>query len=131
MPLIEAEKVKIRHHMGFLNVAEAYTFVLGTPAGVETQFLIEGAMIRVLESAMSEIRRHIQILDSIEEQKINDLELLAVNKVGEIDVRSDEQAALDKQYERWQGSLANLLGCIPNPFDKRNTGGINCPVINS
>lgn len=131
MPLTEAEKVKVRHHLGYLNVAEAYTFVLGTPAGVETQFIVEGAMNRILESALSEIRRHIQILDSIEQQKIDDLELLAVNKVGEIDVRSDEQAALDQQYEHWQGSLANLLGVMVNPFDKRANSGINVSVIQS
>lgn len=129
MPVTEDEKVKIRHHLGFLNVAEAQTFVLGTPAAVETQFLVEGAMNRVLEAAMVQVRRHLQILDTIEQQKIDDLELLAVNKVGEIEIRADEQEALDKQYERWQASLANLLGIYPNPWDKRAGGGINVPVM--
>jgi hypothetical protein len=127
MPLTEQEKVKIRHHLGFLNVAEVETFVLGTPAGVETQFIIEGAMNRVLDAALPEIRRQIQILNTIEEQQIADLELLAVNKIGEITVRSDEQEALIAQYDRWRQSLSNLLGVYPNPFDKRG-GGINVPV---
>ena len=131
MPLTEDEKVKIRHHLGYLNVAEAQTFVLGTPAAVETQFLVEGAMNRVKDSALVQVRRHIQILDTIEQQKVDDLELLAVNKVGEIDIRPDEQQALDGQYLRWQASLANLLGIYPNPWDKRNAGGINVPVLNA
>lgn len=129
MPLTEDEKVKIRHHLGFLNVAEAMTFILGTPAAVETQFLVEGAMNRVLESALVQVRRHVQILDTIEQQKIDDLELLAVTKVGEIEIRQDEQEALDRQYERWQASLANLLGIYPNPWDKRNGSGFNVPVM--
>ena len=129
MPLIEEEKVKVRHHLGFLNVAEAYTFVLGTPAAVETQFLVEGAMNRVLESALTLVRKHLQVLDGIEQQKIDDLELLAVTKVGEIEIRADEQQALEQQYERWQASLANCLGIYPNPWDKRGGSGLNVPVL--
>ena len=130
MALTEQERVKIRHHLGYLNVAEAQTFVFGTPAAVETQFLVEGAMNRVLDSALPEVRRHVAILDQIEDQMIADHELLAVSKVGEIDVRPDEQEALDLRYERWRQSLANLLGIYPNPFDKRFAGrGPNVPVM--
>ena len=126
--LTEDEKVKIRHHLGFLNVAEAYTFVLGTPAGVETQFIIEGAMNRIKVSALWLVRKCIQVLDSIEQQKIDDLELLAVTKVGEIEIRQDEQSALDEQYHLWQGKLSDALGVYPNPWSKTNQGGINVPV---
>lgn len=128
MPFTEQERVKIRHHLGFLNVAEAATFVLGTPAAVETQFIIEGAMNRILDAALPEARRHIQILDQIEDQMVADHELLAVTKVGEIDIRKDEQEALENRYDRWRQSLANLLGVYPNPFDKRRGPGINVPV---
>lgn len=128
MPLTEQEKIKIRHHLGFLNVAEVSTFVLGTPAAVETQFVIEGAMNRVLEAALPELRRQLQILDSIEEQMVADHELLAVEKIGEITLRKDEQEALVRVYDRWRESLANLLGVYPNPWDKRG-GGINVPVV--
>lgn len=127
MPLTDEEKVKIRHHLGFLNVGEAYTFVLGTPAAVETQFIIEGAMNRVLEKALPELRRILQVLNGLEEQMVADHELLAVNQIGEIKVRSDEQEALDARYGRWCGSLANMLGVYANPYDKRG-GGINVPV---
>lgn len=129
MPLTAEEKVKIRHHMGYLNVAAAQTFVLGSPAGVETQFIIEGAMDKVLDAALTEVRRHLAILDQLEAQMVEDHELLAVNTVGEIDIREDEQEALDKRYQRWQRSLGNLLGCYPNPYDKRFAGSsINVPV---
>jgi hypothetical protein len=130
------EKVKVRHHTGYLNVQEAQTFVLGTPAGVETQFIIEGAMNRILEEAVPEVRRHLQILDSIEEQMVMNLELLQVTKVDTIDINSTgadrEQRQLIQVYDRWVDSLCNLLGCMRNPFDKRKgkmgTGGINARV---
>ena len=122
------EKVKIRHHLGYLNVTNAATFALGVPQAIETQFIIENAMNLVLPEAEVEARRHLSILDGIEEQQICDHELLAVTKVGEIDVRGDEQEALDKRYQHWRNALANIMGVIPNPFDKRFQGGINVSV---
>lgn len=129
MPLTEQEKGSIRHHLGYLQVAEVYTFVLGTPAAVETQYLIEGAMNRVLESALPRLRNVLQILDQIEAQKVADLENLAVTKLGNIELRADEQKQLDAQYDRWVGVVENLLGCPRNPFDKRDAGGLNLPVV--
>ena len=79
LQLTDLEKVKIRHHLGFLNVQAASTFVLGTPAAVETQFIIEGAFTRILDAALEECRRHIAILDKIEQQMIDDQEFLAVD----------------------------------------------------
>lgn len=128
MSLTDEEKVKIRHHLGYLNVSAVQTFVLGSPAAVETQFIIEGAMTKVLDAALPEVRRHLVILDQIEAQMVEDHELLAVSQVGEIAVRPDEQQALDLRYQRWRQSLANLLGVYPNPFDKRYGSRVNVPV---
>lgn len=130
------EKVKVRHHCGYLNVQDAQTFVLGTPAAVETQFIIEGAMDRVLEAAIPELRRQLQILDGIEDQMVMNLELLQVQKLGEITVNSTgadrEQRALIQVYDRWVDSLCNLMGISRNPYDKRKgalgTGGMNVAV---
>ncbi len=121
--LNDEEKVKVRHHLGYLNVQAGQTFVLGVPAAVETQFMIEGAMDRILPAALVEVRRHIQILDTIEGQMVQNLELLQVTKLGEMEINSTgenrEQVQLREQYNWWQTSLANLFGVIPNPFDKR------------
>lgn len=130
------EKVKVRHHLGYLNVEESQTFALGTPASVETQFMIEGAMNRVLPEAVPEVRRLLQVLDSIEEQQIMNLELIQVKKLGEIEINSTgedrEQKQLVQVYDRWVESLANLIGSYRNPFDKRlgklGSGGINVAV---
>lgn len=123
------ERVRIRHHMAFMNVAEAATFVLGSPAAVETSFLIEPAMDKVLVEAVPELRRILGVLDRIEAQKVEDLEVLVVTKVGSIDINGSEQSALDREYAIWQGKLSNLLGVPANPFDRSGTGCVNVPVL--
>ncbi len=128
--LTESLKVKIRHFMGYVNVSQIATFVLGTPASLETQFMIETAMNKVLLSAVPELERILGILDGIEQQSVDDLELLAVNKVGEIDINQGVQRQLVVQYDRWLGALENLLGVPRNPYDKRQSGGgINARVV--
>lgn len=119
MAFSEQEKVRIRHHLGYLNVSTMQTFSLGVPTAIETQFLIEGAMNRVLVQAEQEARRLVGVLDTIEAQMVGDLELLAVRKIGEIEVNPDEQGKLKQQYRHWQGTLGNLLGIPPNPYDQR------------
>lgn len=127
--LTDDQKVKVRHHCGYLGVAAAATFALGTPAAVETQFIIEGAMNRLLEESLPELERLVSICDKIEEQMVCDLELLAVTNVGEIAINPDEHRRLTTQYNYWVDALCNLMGIERNPFDKRlQRGGINVRV---
>lgn len=129
-PLSETERASVRHHMGYLNVGEMYTFVLGTPAAVETTFVIEGAMDRVLEVALPRFRQILGILDAIEAQRVDDLELMAINQLGDIQVNQKEQNQLLRTYDDWVAALANMLGVPRNPFDKRLGGarGVNVGV---
>lgn len=128
--LTEEEKVQIRHHLGYLNVQEAATYLLGVPAGVQTQFTIELAMNKVLESALPRLRQIIGVLDKIEAQKVDDLELLAVEQVDTIKLRINEQLQLDQEYIKWRAALANLLGTYPNPNDQRfASAGVSVPVM--
>lgn len=127
--ITKEERVRARHHTGYLNAAANATFVLGTPAAVETQFLIEPALDKVLVEAVPLFRQILANLDAIEAQKIEDVEVLVASRVGQIDLRADEQEALDRQYAYWQGKLCNLLGIPANPFDKSLGAGINATVI--
>lgn len=134
MALTEHEKVRIRHHMGYLNVVAAYTFVLGTPAAVETQFLIEGAMDRVKEEALPLARELLSRCDLTESQMVDDQELLAVVSIGEIEIRQTQQKELRRVYREHVRALSNLLGVPQNPFDKRGfgvggAGGTNVPAM--
>ena len=135
--LTEQEKVRIRHHLGYLNVQEASTFVLGTPSSVETQFIIEGAFNRVLESAVPLLRDLLGKLNATEEQMFCGQENMALLKIGEITMNSTgedrEQKELRRSYEYWKRSMANILGVMVNPFDKRTgvyrvSGGISVGV---
>lgn len=125
MALSEEEQVSIRHHLGYLNVGEAYTFVLGTPAGVETQFIIEGAMKRVLPAAEPRMRMMLGTLDQIECQMVGDLDTLVASRIGDIEINPEEQKKLLKAYDYWVDALSNIFGVPRNPFDKRkwNPGG--------
>ena len=129
MSLTAEEKVKVRHHLGYLNVANAFTFVFGIPAAVQTQFTVEGAMDRILADAEPEVRRQLRILDKIEELDVENLEDVEASEVGEIKLDPKFYEKRWKQYERWRRSLANLFGIAPNPFDQRLASyGISVPV---
>lgn len=137
MAISEQDKVRCRHHLGYVNVGSASTFSLGIPAGVQTQFTIEGAFAKVLPQAEELFRKHLDRLDAIEDQIVDDTENVAVNRVDEIELRPDELRQLINRYMYWQGALANLMGITPNPFDQRiflgagyngGGGGINVSV---
>jgi len=129
--ITDEEKVRIRHHMGYLNASEMSSFVLGTPAGVETQFLIESAMNRVLVAAVPLLRQLIAELDCTEAQLADARKRMKASAIGNIQINPEETKQLRNHYEEWRGKLANLLGVPVNPFDKLNAGGagLNVPVM--
>jgi hypothetical protein len=133
----EADQVRARSHLGYLNVNQGATFVLGIPAAVQTSFVIEAAWSKIIPAAEKLFRTYLDRLDMIEQQIVEDTEDVAVDKIDEIELRKDEFAQLIKRYQHWQGALANLLGVPPNPFDQRPWlgggyggagGGINVSV---
>jgi hypothetical protein len=132
MAFTSEEKARVRYHLGYPNVGLVNTFTLGLPAAIEPAFMLEPAMDRVLPDAEALVRQHLTILDQIESQQVDDLELLAVDKVDEIDIREKEHEQLLGQYLKWQSSLSNIFGVMPNPYDKRFSGrgtGINIRVL--
>lgn len=132
--LTDQEKVDGRRHMGYLNVQESATFLLGVPAATQTQFLIEVALNKILPAAENTYRRFIDALNGIECQILENQPNLAAKKVGTIEINSDEFKLIMNQYRFWQGQLANMLGIPVNPFDQRpgfgesGGNGINVPV---
>lgn len=136
--ITDDEKVRARHHLGYLNVGSASTFVLGVPAAVQTQFMIEGAFSKILPAAEARFRKTLQFLDDIEEQIVENTENVAATGVDEINLNPNEFKDLLTRYRHWQGGLANMLGIVPNPFDQRpmlgagwgGGGGMNVRVNN-
>lgn len=125
MPLTPDEKVRIRDHLGYLNVSELSTFVLGLPAGVETQFLIERAMDPfVKEDALPMIRGVLCELDEVDKQRKRVRAAISTSAVGGITMRDPKEAfdALNGEFIRLVGRLANAFGVPSNPFDRRRGG---------
>lgn len=133
MALTDAEKVRIRHHMGFLNVSADQTFVLGVPAAVQTGFMIEGALTKILDEAEELARWHIKILDELECQLISNAANVEFSAADGVTINAQAYEKLRQRYLHFQGSLGNLLGVMPNPYDMRFGGrgaaGINARVI--
>lgn len=133
-PLAEEEKVRIRHHLGYPNVEAASTFYLGVPAAMQTTFMIEGAMNKILPAAVGKARELLCRLDAIENQVFCGSDLADVNKIGEIEVNQERVRTLADYYVLAAQGLANLLAVVDNPFDLRTwtakgKGGINVPVV--
>jgi len=125
MPLSPDEKARIRDHLGYLNQPELSTYVLGLPAGVETQFLIERAMaIGPLPEAEALVRDILCALDAVEKQRRDVLSTATIESVGGIKMRpaSDGLDMCYREFVRQVGRLSNAFGITSNPFDHRGSG---------
>jgi hypothetical protein len=133
----EVNKNRARGHMGYLQVQQASTFFLGVPAGVQSQFPIEMAWSKILPSAEDRFVWLLDRLDELELQVVDNSENVEVESVDEIKINPKAFSEFIKRYQYWQGSLGNLLGIPPNPYDMRpflgagwsgNGGGVNVSV---
>jgi hypothetical protein len=132
MPISEGDRVRVRHHMGYHNVGTAQTFQLGLPKATQIDFMIEGAMNVVLESAYPKLYQLLDRLDCIECEVFGGSDLADIDSMGEIKVNRKRLSELAQYYKIAQQALANLLGVIPNFWDQRTWlgggGVINVPV---
>lgn len=135
MAIAESDKVRARHHMGYVGVQAVATYVLGVPAALQTQFMIERAFTAVLPQSEAKFRSLLDNMDTLEQQIMDDADTLIASKVGEISLRDDEYEKIIQRYEHMRGALGNLLGVPPNPYDMRPwlSGGagrspVNVPV---
>jgi hypothetical protein len=116
------ERAKVRHHLGYPNVSAMASIQLGVPKPLQTMFLVESAMDKVLEEYIPTIRERIATLDSIECQLIDGQKYLAVNRMGELEIRKEHLAMLESEYKRWAFRLAEDLGVPVYPFATRFKG---------
>jgi len=129
------EKVRARHHLGYHNVESVMTFQLGVPAAMQTSFMIEGALDRIMSTpgAIEKFRQILCRLDAIENQVFCGSDLADVEVLDTITINRKRLRELAQYYSIGLGMLENLLGIVRNPWDKRAwvlsaDGGINVPV---
>ena len=122
-------KNRCRLHMGNVMVQSSQTFVMGVPAGIQTQFVLEGSFDRLLPSAIPFLLRVLDNLDRILGRIMEVSENDEALEIGDIKLDPKAFQKLLRNYKFWQGTLANILGVPPNPYDQRESGGgINVPV---
>lgn len=127
--LSEADRVRVRHHLGYLNTLPSASIQLGFPAATETGFLVERAMSFVIDEAVPRIQRALNELDCIEDQQSKARSRFSAQQLGELKIRNgnDEKTEvelLQESYWLWQSKLANYLGVPVNPFAQAGAPGV-------
>lgn len=132
----EEDKNRARLHLGYGQVQQSATFLLGVPAAVQTAFMAEGAWARILPSAEAMFRKALDQLDVLYEQIFESYANLDAVKVGNIELNTRQHEQLLEKYRFFQGTVANMLQIPVNPFDQRpgvgagygGGGGLNVSV---
>ena len=138
MALTDNEKEAVRYHLGYLGVSSAASIQLGIPRPVQTLFLVEQALDNLREIAVPRVRSILGTLNGVEQKLICSQDRLAAAKLGSMTLRGvapgeSEADGLEREYTRWAGRLADILGCPFYPGAHRfggASGGVNVPVSN-
>src|SRR5580693_6853341 len=99
MAFTPEEKGKIRRHMGYAGVAAAPLFVLGNPAAMEPNFLLESAMDALINTSVEIVRtKFLPKLDSLADMIFDNADGDAVKSVGDIEINPDDFLLLMRRY---------------------------------
>lgn len=125
-----AEKERIRYHMGYLQVQPAASISYGIPAPIQTLFLLESAMDRLISGAEDRVRKLITTLDEIECRMLDGQNYLMADQLADITIRKNHIDQLEDEYCRWAARLADTLGAPLYPGAVRfkrlfGAGGVN------
>lgn len=128
----EQEKVRARYHLGYLDVSAVSTYIIGVPAMVQTQFMIERALNALNMPAYPKFQWMLGELDRLECQWLGGSNLAEVNRVDTVEINRERTKEFGQMYSTMRSALANMLGIVPNPFDQRDIFlggmGVNVPV---
>ena len=117
--IAERDKVRARHHLGYHGVEQSQTFALGIAMATQTQFIIEGALNRLLPHTLDKFLEHLDRLDMIECEVFGGVDLASITSISSIEVNPRRLKELAEYYRLAQESLANLLAILVNPNDQR------------
>lgn len=122
--LSESDRVRVRHHMGYLNVEPGASIALGFPSAQQPEFLVERAMNNIIDQAVGRIIQTLDMLDCLEQQLIAAVPQLAVQQLGEMKLRNSNEEPnacdlIEAEYVRWAKRLADDLGAPLNMFSER------------
>lgn len=110
MALTEEEQQRTRYHLGYLSVSPATALNFGLPRPAQTLFLVESAMQNLMPVAEDKVRQILSVMDGIECRLVDAQSRLAAASIDNLTMRRDEPDALEAEYYRWGGRLADILG---------------------
>lgn len=119
MALTTAERERVRYHLGYLQVQPAAAMTFGLPRPIQTLFIVESAMERILEVAIPRVRRILDVLDKVECRLESAQARLAATQLGDLHLRDGEPDLLEREYDRWARRLADIFGVPLYPYAKR------------
>jgi hypothetical protein len=119
MALSEADKARLRYHLGYMTVVVASSFAFGLPQLTDTQFMVEDAMTRIQATSESRVISLLDTLDKIECQLQRASGELFARAIDGLEPNLDQPDMLEKEYVRWASRLADMLGVMPYPYSKR------------
>ena len=131
----DQEKEQILYHLGYLETSPAASLTFGQPRPIETLFLVESAInLVVSEFAGNRIRRILNVLEGVECRLVAAQDRLAAKSVDNLVLNEGEPDKLEREYYRWAGRLADVLG-VPLYFyserfkQARGMGAGSIPVV--
>jgi len=141
--LSESDKERCRYHLGYLETDMAPSIQFGIPRPLQTVFLLEQAIQRLVTSEFvcARVRRILDCLDTIEQKLKSALCMLGVESLGDLKLHPLAQKngmlvtdSLEREYVRWANRLSDVLGvpkyAYSQRFRRQGPGG-SIPVSHS
>lgn len=129
MALTDEEKQRALYHLGYMSVSAAVQITYGVARPSQTLFLVQLALENLLPIAENKARQILGILDGIECRLVDAQERLAASAISELKMRADEPDALEHEYYRWGGRLADLLGVPFYAYSNRYKQSSNVKMV--
>jgi len=125
MPLSDGERQHARYLLGYPSLSTAASVQFGVPALTQTNFLVESALLRLMEESLPQVRSIMGVMDGVETKLVEAQDRLAAIQLEDLHLREDETEKLEREYQRWGYRLANILGCPVYAYSERyrSSGG--------
>lgn len=134
--LTDADKSRIRYHLGYPGTTNAASIVAGIPKTTTMSFLLENAMnLCVEDGAVARVQSFLTILDNIELQLTSMSISVMAKSVGGIQLhpRSEKGIlgtdSLEGEYIRWASRVADILGVPMYPYSARFSSQTGAPRV--
>jgi hypothetical protein len=119
------DRERCKYHLGYMLTDGTSAIAFGGQARpVETLFLVESLMEKLTSAtAIAKVQAILGQLDRIEGALASSVCALQASAVGQIDLRGDAPDLIEREYFRWAGRLADILGAPRYGYSERNRRG--------